>query len=595
MRTRMRCCVLLGVLTAAALAAAPSSSAGVCGLPDAAPVWIDYGEGSVTPDVRAVFARPGVVVATSGTAVPQSFRDKGASTQFFVLKLPALVGDPAAPADPATIAGAADALLARAVASTGCSTPWIALNELLGAALTTPWSTTNAQYRANLLALVQRLAAAGAHPALLVHGDPSVAGDAGAWWQQMAQSADIVYEAYYSASAISALGPLMGNRRMRLGMRGVADRFESVGVPAARIGFMLGFHSAQTPGIGGRQGLQPREAWLRVVKWEALAALQVTKEEQTGSIWSWGWGTFGPDSVDADKAAAACVYLWARDSSLCDGVAVGGPAFNPSLVEGQLVLREGETCSFAGGGIRTVAVDELARLTRNRHSALTALFARAALQAAVKVTDAQVAAVERGLVARAFHGKRSAYLRALTKRHATIVLARAVIRDELRRRALARRLGAAESTLQWTDDRESKRAETLTCLHDDLPGTGDFPSSNTREIGVVQLPRSLPFLFADRRPPAAPAAATATAAPDTVSLTWPYGLEPDLAGYEVFRAATAGGPYTRITKELLPRPALVDAPGAPAFYVVRAVDSSGNESAPSPEAAASPGQAPPPS
>ena len=60
-----------------------------CGLPSTAPVWIDYAEGSVAPDVRAVFARPGVVVTASGTAIPKYFRDHGAATTYFVLHLPA--------------------------------------------------------------------------------------------------------------------------------------------------------------------------------------------------------------------------------------------------------------------------------------------------------------------------------------------------------------------------------------------------------------------------------------------------------------------------------------------------------------------------
>jgi hypothetical protein len=73
-----------------------------------------------------------------------------------------------------------------------------------------------------------------------------------------------------------------------------------------------------------------------------------------------------------------------------------------------------------------------------------------------------------------------------------------------------------------------------------------------------------------------------------VSLAWRYGREPDLAGYEVFRAASAGGPYT-LGAGLLPRPAFVDAASAvPSFYVVRAVDTSGNVSRPSRAVSASP-------
>src|SRR5262249_43226993 len=81
-----------------------SRAADTCGLPDTKPLWIDYAEGGVAPDVRAVFARPGVIVTASGAAIPKYFRDHGAATTYFVLHLPDLVGQPSDPADPASIA-----------------------------------------------------------------------------------------------------------------------------------------------------------------------------------------------------------------------------------------------------------------------------------------------------------------------------------------------------------------------------------------------------------------------------------------------------------------------------------------------------------
>ena len=430
--------VLLAGLVALTMGAAPSRSATTaCGLPSATPLWIDYGEGSVKADTRAVLAHPGVVVATSGTGVPADFRSHGAATTYWVLHLDRLVGEPADPADPATIPDQVTKLLAQAKTSSACDTPWIALNELLGSGAVAPWSATTTQYRADVLALVQGLAAGGAHPALLVHGDPTVAGATAAWWQQLAQSGDIVYEAYYDASHIHPMGPVMGNRRMRLGIRNVVTLYEGAGIPAARLGVMLGFHSAQTPGIAGRQGLEPTEAWLRVVKWEALAAQQVATEEHLTSIWSWGWGTFGPESVDEDKAAAACAYLWTRDPTLCNAPAVAGVAFNASKVEGQIVVPKGAVCTFAGGRIWQAGVTRLAALTGDPQVALTALFARAALSRAVPVTQQKILAAERAVIARSFHGNRQAYVRALGRRHATLETARGVIGDELRRRAVA--------------------------------------------------------------------------------------------------------------------------------------------------------------
>jgi hypothetical protein len=137
------------------------------------------------------------------------------------------------------------------------------------------------------------------------------------------------------------------------------------------------------------------------------------------------------------------------------------------------------------------------------------------------------------------------------------------------------------------------QAVSLTiCRKDDLPGFGDFPRSDARDVGVIPLLGLLPFLFDDHTPPAAPVTPVVSAAPATVSLAWSYGAEPDLAGYEVFRSPTAGGPYVKLGSSLLDRPAFTDRtapPGVPSFYVVRAVDSSGNESDPSAEVSGTPG------
>jgi hypothetical protein len=565
--------------------ARPAAASHDCGLPHGSPLWIEFGAGSVPPEVRAVFARPGVVVAASGTALPAEYRAKGAATAFFVLNLPPLVGQPAAPADPASVPLGADQLYDRAVASTACAQPWIALNELLGAALATPWTPSNAQYRANVLALVRRLAERGARPALLVHGDPNVAGDAAAWWASVARAATIVYESYYNARNISQLGPIVGNRRMRLGMRSIVRRFAGAGVPVERLGFMMGFHVAL--GTGGREGLQPREAWFRVVKWEALTARQIAREERTPTIWSWGWGNFGPQSVDPDKPAAACVYLWTRDPALCDGPPVAGPAFNTSLTEGQIVLSAGVHCTFAGGAVSSKAVAELQRLTRDRHSAVTALFARAVLGARVRVPRAQILKAERQVIERVFRGSRKAYVRALVRRRTTLAIARGILADELRRRRIAAIVAhrSAQTALSWAADATAAAADTAICLRDQLPGSGDFPRSNKLEIDVVPLPSLLPFLRRDRTAPTAPRAVVASReAGGAVVLDWSDGRAPDLAGYEVYRGTRPSGPYTKLTAKPLVRSTYRDASapaGAVVFYVVRAVDASRNASRPS--------------
>ena len=74
------------------------------------------------------------------------------------------------------------------------------------------------------------------------------------------------------------------------------------------------------------------------MKLEALAAKQVAAETKIQGVWSWGWPSFSAAGNDPDKAAAACVYLWARDPKLCDGPKLAGAAFNTSLTEGQISL-----------------------------------------------------------------------------------------------------------------------------------------------------------------------------------------------------------------------------------------------------------------
>jgi hypothetical protein len=361
------------------------------------------------------------------------------------------------------------------------------------------------------------------------------------------------------------------------------------------MGMALGFHSGGGQGAGGRQGLQPREAWLRVVKWEALAARQVAADTGLGSIWSWGWGTFGPASVDADKPAAACVYLWTRDQQLCDARSSGGPGFNASLTEGQIILPPAATCGFVKGRrVLTADVNRLVAVAGDRHGAIDTLFARAVLRSTVTVTNAQVLAVERAAISRDFAGSRVAYLDAIAGAQATLGVVRNLIRDELRRRAIAAKLSRAGSTvppLQWMADLTQKAAATAICRKDDLPGAGDFPRSDVRDVGVVPLLSRLPFLFDDTTPPAAPTVATVAPGTATVTLTWAYGTEPALAGYEVFRSPTPGGPYVKVATVLTNRTTFTDRtapPGVASFYVVKAVDSSGNESAPSPEVSAAP-------
>ena len=222
-----------------------------------------------------------ILAVSSGTTVPAQMRAAGAATIFFDLHLNDRVGTTVAPADPSTIATKAQNLFNFAVSVTGCDHPIIAENELFGAQTQTPWSATNAQYRANVLAFLQQLKALGATPALTIANPPYTGGDAAEWWRQAAQAAILVRQVYFTApgpKGLYAMGPARASRSMRGGMRGLVAHFAQIGIPASRIALELQFQSAA--GEGGRQGLEPKAAWLEIVKLEALAAKEVASEHE---------------------------------------------------------------------------------------------------------------------------------------------------------------------------------------------------------------------------------------------------------------------------------------------------------------------------
>src|SRR4051794_26643191 len=158
----------------------------------------------MVPFWSTIFARPGVVAAASNFIVPPQLRAKGAQTVYFDLYMNNRVGTPSKPADPATIQGRADKLFDTAAKSSGCDHPVIAENELSGADLPTPWTPTTAQYRANVLAYVQRLAERGARPFLLLPRRPYVHDEvADQWWRDASQVADLIPEVYFSGPSVS--------------------------------------------------------------------------------------------------------------------------------------------------------------------------------------------------------------------------------------------------------------------------------------------------------------------------------------------------------------------------------------------------------
>lgn len=105
-------------------------------------------------------------------------------------------------------------------------------------------------------------------------------------------------------------------------------------------------------------------------------------------------------------------------------------------------------------------------------------------------------------------------------------------------------------------------------------------SAGNRSAAVVDT-----LDFGDDISPAPPRAAAARVVPAGVEITWERVASPDLAGYLVYRSVLPTGTYERVTPAPVAELRALDPSGRPGFfYVVRAVDTSHNESASSPVA-----------
>ena len=408
-----------------------------CGLPETPTTWIDFADSSVT-FWRDRFGRPGVVVATGGPGLASEARAAGAGTVHWDMYLRKRVGTPSDPADPALIEKRADALFDYAVEVSGCQTPLIALNELWGSSLPTPLTPSADRYRANVLRFVTRLSERGGRPALLVSSEPFTGGDAAAWWKSVAAVSDLVLEKYANANLIWRDGPVDGSRRLRVRYRESVAKLLAIGVPSSRIGLMIGFQTG--PGAGGREGLKPRSRWFDVTKWQALAAREVARELKVSHVWSWGWAQRDARSNDPDKTYAACVWLWSRDARLCDAPEILGKELDTDVRTGQLNLPAGTRCVYGATPLTASSVASLAKVTRDREVALTALVVRAIERERARVSPSAALAVEHRIVRLRFGGSTSAYRAALTEAGASVSVGRAILGDELRSRAVASRL-----------------------------------------------------------------------------------------------------------------------------------------------------------
>ncbi len=119
---------------------------------------------------------------------------------------------------------------------------------------------------------------------------------------------------------------------------------------------------------------------------------------------------------------------------------------------------------------------------------------------------------------------------------------------------------------------------------------GAVGPDNTYGTGRTLLPLAATAPPPDTTPPAAPTGLAATAGDAAVSLAWTRSVSTDVASQRVYRRVS-GGTYALVAT--LSATATAHAStgltnGTPYFFVVRAVDGAGNESAASNEASATP-------
>ena len=255
------------------------------------------------------------------------------------------VGTPSDPADPALMEKRADSLFDYAVDGLRLSDAADRAERAVGGiaarrrsprppSATAPTSCASSR--------ASRSAADGRR--CFVSSEPFTGGDAAAWWRAVGAVSDLVLENYANANLIWRDGAIDGSRRLRARHRQSASKLLAVGIPPSRIGIMIGFQTGA--GAGGREGLRPRSRWFSVAKWHTLAVKQVAKELDLAHVWSWGWAQRNERSNDPDKTYAACVWLWAREASLCDAPAILGDELDADTKTGQLGFPAGVRCLY---------------------------------------------------------------------------------------------------------------------------------------------------------------------------------------------------------------------------------------------------------
>jgi fibronectin type 3 domain-containing protein len=109
---------------------------------------------------------------------------------------------------------------------------------------------------------------------------------------------------------------------------------------------------------------------------------------------------------------------------------------------------------------------------------------------------------------------------------------------------------------------------------------GDFNGDGRLDLAVSAFSDGTVSILRQRPEPAT-ALAVSGATASQVSLTWTASASTTVVGYNVYRGATSGGPYTKVNSGIVAAPAFTDltvAAGTTYYYVVTAVDPGNLES-----------------
>jgi fibronectin type 3 domain-containing protein len=115
--------------------------------------------------------------------------------------------------------------------------------------------------------------------------------------------------------------------------------------------------------------------------------------------------------------------------------------------------------------------------------------------------------------------------------------------------------------------------------------------TSTNSSGNSNEASATPTAAPDTTPPPVPTGLNGTPGNATASLTWSPVSASDLAGYNLYRGTATGGPYTKVNTSVIGGTSFNDTGltnGTTYFYVVRSIDTTGNESGNSTQTSAAP-------